>query len=293
MYYVYLPTEWCRKHHVGQGSKVALEQDPQANLVVMPNERKSKNTKLELNIQETDEEVINKLIVACYVNPLSSFTIHLQKKLDLAKLLHQKRLVSIEAVEFDHNTITCDSNIEVQEPLPLLKTIVKKVRNLLMLLETDPTSDLINRYEEEVDRSKMLVNKSVLGFLTKGGISKNKVIELYYILQITRMLEGFVDNLIVVEDKKLVSSLKPSFTLLHQMFEEGMVIDHVRAIAFLHEIKRIKDHKVTDIQSYHKVSMKRELMQVAEVLMNWAITNEVELQNSVPSDSIPPKSKHI
>ena len=78
--------------------------------------------------------VINphKLVVASYINPAASFEITLEKEMDFTRLLNHKRLISLESVEIDQKQITSDGLVMVSDPYSLLKTMVKKIKNMIL-----------------------------------------------------------------------------------------------------------------------------------------------------------------
>ena len=126
MHYLYLPTSWCREHKISSKSKVSIEQSSDGSLLVSPHITEKKPKHLKLSIAEDEPEIINKLVVACYINPIASFEINLEKEMDFTKLLNQKRLISLESIEIDKKQITCHGAITVSDPESLLKTMAKK-----------------------------------------------------------------------------------------------------------------------------------------------------------------------
>ena len=128
MHYMYLPTSWCREHKISSKSKISIEQSSEGRLIISPQITEKKPKNLKFNISEDDQEVIHKLVVACYINPVNSFEINFEKELDFTKLLHQKRLISLESVEIDKKQITCSGTISVSDPESLLKTMTRKIK---------------------------------------------------------------------------------------------------------------------------------------------------------------------
>ena len=73
MHYLYLPTSWCREHKISSKSKVSIEQSSEGSIIISPQITQRKPKHLKINISEDDEEIINKIVVACYINPVGSF----------------------------------------------------------------------------------------------------------------------------------------------------------------------------------------------------------------------------
>ena len=278
MHYVYLPTSWCKKQSIGSNSRVTLEQDAEGNLVVSPgiNEKKQKNLKLRLS--EEDEKIIHKLVISCYINPLNSFVIHLEKGMDFTKLLNQKKLISLESVELDKNTITCESTVSISDPASLLKTMIRKIKNLLTIMEKNYNAELINRYEEEIDRNNLLIEKSTINSLTFNTPSKLKTIEIYYISMIARDLERLVDHIIGIDESepKFIGEISEVIDKLKEILENTDNLSHKSAINFIKKTEELKDTPVKDLSTYGKKRIKDILSNISEVVMDWAITNDID-----------------
>ena len=246
MHYLYLPTAWCKKHKIGSKSKVSIEQNSDGTITVSPQipERKPKDLKFSIN--ETDQEAIHKLVVACYINPISSFEINLEKEMDFTKLLNQKRLITIEAVEIDKKQITCHSAVPISDPDSLLKTMTKKIKNMITVMQKNYHHDLIERYEDEIDRIKMSIDKAIISFLTFGSQIKSKTIDLYYISLISKDLERMVDHLICV-DHKDISFLNLVYGIidnLNSLIENIVHLNHKTALQFIKKVSSIAPLKI-------------------------------------------------
>ncbi len=282
MHYAYLPTSWCKKHKINSDSKVTVEENSSGALVLYPRHTKRESKFLELSIEEEDQDVINKLIMACYINPLSSFKINLKKEMDVSKLLIQKNIMSIETVEIDRKVISSDSSISVSDPDLLLKTLVKKVKNLVFMMVNNFNEDLTERYEEEIDRSKILIEKSIINYMTFSTPPKLKMIDLFYISQLTRDLERMVDHLIMLNKDDLefirqigdvVQNLKDNIEKLDMTGKKDN-FDYVDAIEFLKKVKKL-DYR-NDKKNYDKRRIKGLLLNVSEVLLDWSITTAID-----------------
>ena len=282
MHYLYLPTSWCREHKIGHKSKISIEQNSDGSLIISPHivERRPKH--LKLSIAEDDQDVIHKLVVACYINPLSSFEINFDKEMDYTKLLKQKRLINLESVELDKKQITCNGSISTSDPESLLKTMAKKIKNMIIVMQNSYNKELIGRYEDEIDRSKMLIDKSVIESLTIGKTSKLKTIELYYISLISKELERMVDRLICLDNsnQKFLDVITKPIEMLQGILQNPDALDQDSAIQFakaaLIKIDDIKNDskgtKAYDIMG----RIKQHLITVSEVIMDWMVTIEMQ-----------------
>jgi len=278
MYYLYLPTSWCKRQNISSDSKVSLEMNDDGTITISPQLKEKKLKQINLTIPETDDDVITKLIMACYINPTKSFKIKLEKETDVAKLLDRKKAISsFEFVELDGNRITYESSVTIDDPDSLLKTMVKKIRNLINIMITNYNEELINRYEEEIDRSKTLINKSVTSALALKMPSNLKAIELYYTAQISQYLERAVDNIILL-DRKEVSFLKPILPIMEDIkifLDDIRNLDYKKAISLTKKISAIRSPKIENINTYGKRRIRSNLINVSEVFMDWAITKEL------------------
>ena len=278
MHYVYLPTSWCKKNNISSKSKVGFEQNSKGTLLVSPVIVEKKPKELVLSVAEDNQAIIHKLIVACYINPLSSFKINLEKGMDFAKVLDQKKLQSLESVELEKNTITCDSVITISDPSALLKTMLRKIKNLLIVMTKNYNLELINRYEEEIDRTKLLIDKSVISALTHNSSSKLRTIDDYYISIISRDLERLVDHLIRIDNKELayLNEISGVINYLKEIVEHAHKMSYKEAILLVKKIIRIPEDELIDVRTYDKFRINSILGAISDAIVDWAITNEVE-----------------
>lgn len=278
MFYVYLPTEWCKKYNINSKSKVFVESKNDGTLVIDREEHVPEKKSFELKVSENNSEVLHKLIVASYINPLSSFRIILDNKLDAGKILDQKKLISIESVEVDGKSISCESSITVNDPFGILKTMVNKIKNLIVILKNNYNKELIERYEEEIDRSKLLIDKAVIAYFTNHLNLKHKPIQLYYISNIVKDLERLVDHLILVDTKDSVF-LEEIYGLvisLKKVIDDPNALNTENIIKFIKQILKIKECDVKNVQSYRKTTIRQYFIKVSEVLLDYSITNKIE-----------------
>ncbi len=279
MFYVYLPTAWCKKFGITGTSELRVTMQSDGSIMFSPVLSEPAPKHIDITVDEKDLDVINKIIVACYINPVSSFKIHLKEKLDQAKLLHQKKLVSIELVEIEGKTITCESSVSVSDPEHLLKTILSKVKNMLLVTTRSYNKELVERYEEEIDRNRLLIEKAVINSFTFRVQSKTKMVHLYYIAQITRELERMADRIVLLGDKEtkfllmVIERIDALREIIEEVFTEKFTTRTV--IGFSKLVGRLPEGKITSINAYSRRRIKDNLDNICDVLMDWAITNEV------------------
>lgn len=282
MHYLYLPTAWCKEHKVGAASRVSITKGSGGSLIITPKLMEKKHKILELSINEDNLDIINKVVVASCINPIDSFIINLEKPLDQRKLLDQKRLISIELMEIDGKRISCESSFGVSDPDILLKTMVNKIKNMLVVMTKNYNSELIQRYEEEIDKTRLLIDKSVISSITFKRETSMKTINMHYIALIAKDLERMVDHLIHIDEKEknFLSNIYELMDSLKEVIETAIdpknKLNYNDVIKFVRKVFRTKDDEVKDIQSYYRIRVKHYFGSISEVLMDWAITNEIE-----------------
>ena len=278
MHYVYLPTSWCREHKISSKSKVSIDNTGDGALTISPGLVEKKPKHLIFNISEDQEDVIHKLVVASYINPSASFEINMDKEMDFTKLLNQKRLISLESVEIDKKQITSQGSVTVSDPESLLKTMVKKIKNMIIVMGKSYDKELIERYEYEIDRSKMLIDKSVIGSLTFGKTTKLKNIDLYYISLISKDLERMVDRLICLDEgnKKFLDEIIVPIEILHDVVHNISSLSQKTAIEFAKAVSSIKKIEVKNVKTNDMSRMVNNLDTINEVVMDWMVTLKIE-----------------
>ena len=132
---------------------------------------------------------------AAYISPADSFRIKLDQNLNVADILNQKNLVSLEVVEIDQGTISCESSLQVSDPLSVLMTMIRKIKNLTPFLSDGQHEELLECYEEEIDRSRLLVEKAIIAALSNPVKSEYNGLELHFISVIAKELERMADHL--------------------------------------------------------------------------------------------------
>ena len=279
MHYIYLPTSWCKKYNVNSDTKISLETNNDGSISIFPEIKEVEGKKIDITLPEATSDILIKLIMACYINPIQSFRIRLKKEADLSKIMDKKSSVSaLEFVELDGNSISHESSIYIKDPLSLLKTMVKKIRSLVNVMMEHFDRELIEKYEEEIDKSKLLITKSVIGSLVLNEPSKLKTVDLYYISLLSQNLEKMVDSIILV-DKKEVLFLRKILKIINNikdLLEETDKLDYNMVIELEKSISHIATPDVENLKTYGLRRIKRHLSNISEVLLDWAITKEVE-----------------
>ena len=279
MHYLYLPTAWCKKYGINNNTKITVISNNDESLTLYPLVVEKKKKKLNLIINETDPEIIHKLIVASYINPAHSFTITLNKELQLKTILQQKKLLGVELVEVSGKTISCESSISIQHPEALLKTMVVKIKNMLFIMQKKNFYlELVERYEEEIDKAKLYIDKAILSFFTSSEKYSLEPIEMHYISLISKDLEKMVDHLLLIDttDKEFLRRIYAIIQNYHDILDKKILFTYETAIAFIKNVQQIKEIKVRKIPDYDKKIIKQYLVNISEVLIDWAITKEIE-----------------
>jgi phosphate uptake regulator len=275
MHYVYLPTAWCKENKVSSKSKVSLEQTGDNRLIISPNFVEKEQRHLKINISEEDQDIIHKLVVSCYINPINSFEINFDKELNFTKLLNQKRMINLESVEIDKKQITCHGSISISDPNFLLKTMVQKIKNMIIVMLNSYDKGIIDRYEDEIDRSKMLIEKLIITSFTFSKTTKLKYIEMYYISLISKDLERMVDSLICISKKEtdFLNKLFEIIKQLQQILDDIINLNYKHALLFIKKIKKMIDD---DTKDKNKEKILHSLNSISEVITDWSITKETQ-----------------
>jgi len=273
MFYLYLPTNWCKKYNINSSSKVGINISNDGSLLVYPHIKKKKLKHLSLSLSETNYDIINKVIVACFVNPAASFKITLDSEVDYKNLLDQKRLLNVELVEFDGRNIICESSISVEDPFSLLATMAKKAKNMVKIMMKDQHPELISRYEEEIDKSKLFIEKSVISSLISNEVTKLTSIDLHYIVLISKDLERMVDHMRQVnhKEKPFMQALYGLLDFLSGILEDSyhqerpQPIDYKTAITFSKKVSALPNP--VNLKNYDIRRVKGSLVNISEVLL--------------------------
>lgn len=271
-YYLYLPASWCREHDISTESVVHLDRTSKGDLVIQPKKTEHSLSSLKLELSDRNPEVINRIIIAAYINPVKEFTIRLKEAISPDQILeHKKLLGGMELVDFDESAISCHTSLALSDPDTILHAMIKKIIRITKLMKLDSGHELISKYEEEIDKSNLLIHKSIITSLMYRRESGLRHIELFYIGIISRSLEQIADLLITSgHDHRLVDAvavyMKSLLHLLEHLTQEG-------AISFIKSLERIESIEVKDLQSYKKKKIYSHLGHISEILCDWIITN--------------------
>lgn len=278
MHYVYLPTSWCRKYNISSDTKISITENSDGTILISPELRERKKKTIELTLPTELKDTLINLIMACYVNPTASFRIKMEKKVDIASLFNQKNIMSgLEFVELDGETVTYEAGISIREPDILLKTMLKKIKNLLFVMLENFNQELINKYEEEIDRSKLLIQKSVISSLGINEPTTLKPIDMYYTLQLAIELERLVDYIIQLDksDKEYLKDIEPLVEMLKSLLENIEKLDYLKAAEFTKKALSLKEWQINSVKNANKLKIKKHFQNMAEIVLDWAITNKV------------------
>ncbi|MBI2144453.1 hypothetical protein HYU17_04875 [Candidatus Woesearchaeota archaeon] len=282
-FYLYLPAAWCKSNGISQNAQLALDTSSDGKLIVSSMPKVAEDKQLALSLSESngkvDSRVVNMFVVASYLNPVRSFRIKLNKPISSLEILDQKRLLSsIELVEFGDDYISCESAISVEDPDVLLRTMIRKVVNMAKVIQANEAKELVSRYEEEIDRSNTLIQKSAISALMFKRASKLRHIELFYIALVSKSLEGLADHLILATGRQSKSLGEPVHNVLLSLLKCLDELNYRSAASFASEVLSAVD--VFNDKDIHAHRIKALLQQLSETLVDWAVTNEVEAKTA-------------
>lgn len=278
MMYLYLPTKWCKKNSITNKSKINIQYNPDGSITLLT--ENPKKTKKELKLKNTgaNVDVLHKLMIACYTSSAKSFEIQLDNNLDYTKILNQKNLVSLELVEVSEQEIKCETTIHVGDSIKLLQTILSKVKNLLMLIEKKAPKQLLERYEEEIDRNRLLIQKSVINGLINPTESECRAIDLHYISKLAQELEQIADHCInyanipeelIVETHQIVGQV---YDLIKT---ENVNLSTKNTLKIINNISEVQKKQIGNSPSKDILQIGKSLNGISEALIDWAIAEEV------------------
>lgn len=274
-FYLYLPASWCREHKITTESVVFLDKSSKGDLVVQPKKNESSLTSLKFELNDTSREVINKIIIASYINPVKEFNISLKQSISPDQILeHKKLLGGLELVDFDENSINSQTSLSLSEPDSMLKAMITKILSIGNLMKKDKKHELIWRYEEEVDKTNLLIHKAIITNLMYRKESKLRHIDLFYIGQISRNLEQITDVLITLdENNELIETIEPMMKLLLKTIDAPT---QAGVINFTKNVERLGNVEVKNLETYKKKRIYSLLGHISETLCDKLITDIVD-----------------
>ncbi len=279
MYYVYLPSAWCAKHSIKSRSPISLASNPDGTLTLSATQVEHKPNLINLRVGALDNYVLIKLIVACYVNPLTSFTIECEKETNITELLEQKQFIgALDFIEFDGKKITYESSLRIEDPYSILTGMIRKIQNLFQVMIHNYNKDLIMRYEDEIDRSKLMIQKAVISILAQGSPTSLSPIELHYLSLLAQHIERMVDYLtnLPQDEIKFIESVRSAVDSLKKVLANPKDFTPQQIMDLTQEISTMKRIQVTDLTSYYKRRIRSLLISICEVLLDWSVTNQIK-----------------
>ncbi|MEK6916342.1 MAG: hypothetical protein AABW92_01230 [Nanoarchaeota archaeon] len=274
-YYLYLPASWCREHKITTDSVVYLDKSSRGDLMVMPKKSETNLSSLNLELIENSPEVINKMIIASYINPVKEFKISLKENISADQILQHKLLLGgLELVDFEESLITCRTSLALSDPDSLLKGVIKKVLSIARLMKEDKKHELIKKYEEEVDKSNLLIHKAIITTLMYRQESKLRHIDLFYIGGLSRLIEQIADILITLGDNnKLIDIVEKMSVSLLSILDD---LKQQNVVNFITEVEKLDRVEVKNLETYKEKRIYSLLAHMGEVLCNWVITKKID-----------------
>ncbi|MFH0876001.1 MAG: hypothetical protein V1859_08750 [archaeon] len=274
-HYVYLPATWCRNHSITTDSVVSLEKSSNGNLLIHPNEKAKQASSLKIDLTEKSQEVINKVIIATYINPIKNFEITLPKNLSANQILeHKKLLGGLELVDFEDNKIICQTTFSMRDPDLMLSNMIRKIKSIITLIKQGEIKELIDRYEEEIDKSNLIIHKATISTFMYKRESKLRHIELFYISLISRTLEQLTDDIILLD--KTDTFLTDIHEFIVKLEDIHSNVEQDKVIAFIKDVAKYETVKVTNPKTYLRQRIISHLDHLAEILSDWFITNKID-----------------
>ena len=270
--YLYLPSDWCKRHNITRGSSLVVERTAEGALLLKSETTENQRQDLHVVLDVTDPRVVSKFVVASSLLPVNSFNIRLRDKVPQLEILEQRKLLGgVEMVEFGGKTISCEHLVMAQDPLALLRTMIRKLTHLLHLLQEEHDEHLLERYEEEIDRSNVLITKSAMSALLHRPSGNLRAIELFYLAILSKNLECFADELHQLKKQK--HTLKACTALMRHLLKTLDILNCKTAGDFAQQavllIERIAKRQHTEL-------LQMSLHQCADAVVDWALTKELD-----------------
>ncbi|HII16725.1 TPA: hypothetical protein HA361_02305 [Candidatus Woesearchaeota archaeon] len=279
MFYIYLPTGWCRKYRILAASKVAMETNNDGSLTIIPEVKERVQKRISIAIDEKNEDVLIMLIMACFINPVHSFRIELKGDVDITRILDRKNFVAgFEFVDLDRNVVTYQAAITVNDPDLLLRSMAKRLRGMIEIALTGTAPEAIAKYEEEIDRSKLLINKAVLAGLTHHDQARLRPIELHYVSLISVYLERIADVIIRMKpsEQPYLKMVLEVVELIRAALDDAGGISYASAIDIAKKALKLKEKKMESIAAYNIALIRNNLINVSEILLDWSMTLQMD-----------------
>lgn len=280
MHYIYLPSKWCKDKNINVGSRLEVDINSSGNLE-LSTKAQIKKTKLELDIKETDPKIISKIAMGCFLNPLQSFKLNFKEKLNHKELLKDKKLLTTTLLEINSYNIYSEPLISIDNPLSVFVMMANKSKNLIKIMIEDFDEGIIRRFEEEIDWSNTIINKSVIASFMHKRDAKRKLIELHYLSMISNYLERAVDRVLGINienetEKLFLKKLYLIFSEIYQLSKLLQSNDKEFNTQRVLELTKMVQKLEIDENIIHEMLIKKSLRYCSEVFINWSISNTIE-----------------
>jgi len=282
MHYIYLPSKWCKENRIIAGSRVKLDVNGVGNLEIT-NQVKMPSKDLEISLSEKDTHIISKIIMGCFLNPINSFRIRFNYKLDHKKLFGYKKLLSSTMIEVNDYDIYSEPILNINDSVSVFIIMLSKAKSLIKIMIEDFDEGLVRRYSEDINWHSVMINKAVVASLLHKRDAKRKIVELHYLSLIANNLEKTIDRVVQleleVEERK--KFLRPIYLILDKLYnifklikENDRTFNYDMAIKFANRVRKLK----VDEKIIYELLIKKSLTYCSETLIDWAITQKVESQ---------------
>jgi phosphate uptake regulator len=163
--------------------------------------------------------------------------------------------------------------LALSDPDTLLLSMIKKVISIINLMKKDTTHELITKYEEEVDKTNLLIHKSIITSLMYRRESKLRHIDLFYIGMLSRSIEQLADILITITNEELINTIHSMMKALEILLEN---LNQQKVVEYIQKLENLEQVQVRDLESYKEKRVYSLLGHIAEILCDWIITEEVD-----------------
>jgi hypothetical protein len=138
--------------------------------------------------------------------------------------------------------------------------------------------ELVARYEDEIDRSRLLIEKSVVSSLINPSQSTYKATELHFMSMLAKHLETMVDHLISLKSSKpFIRKISLPLQELSKLLEDNTEkLTYHETLPFLRIVDKLPNITVKDVTSYDRRRVIRCFNNISEVMIDWAVIKETE-----------------
>jgi hypothetical protein len=150
----------------------------------------------------------------------------------------------------------------------------------MALMSRKYNEELIQKYEEEIDRSKLLIDKAAIDALTFSyGTQRFRNIEVHYISLLAKDLERIADHIITLKKQDthflltMLGIMEYLKTIIEETLDSKRELEYAKAIQLIKKIEAIQTPRPNDKNYSDKKRIKAFLSNIAEVIIDWAITS--------------------